>query len=145
MTGGYTKLGWLPFLRLPRLLRGKLFGLPSLLVVENSISGAAYSMRCICVTIAHITFFSGNDQTEFSKKLNLSRNRPCPQRTGCRIRTAETCAKTSRCAASVWISAAVRLKAGLITNRFQRIKVRGAGQLPCLLAFGKTLRVRGRA
>jgi len=38
-----------------------------------------------------------------------------------------------------------KIEGGIDHTRFQRIKVRGAGQLPCLLAFGKTLRVRERA
>jgi hypothetical protein len=28
-------------------------------------------MRLLCVDMAHVTFFYGNDETEFSKKLNF--------------------------------------------------------------------------
>jgi len=38
-----------------------------------------------------------------------------------------------------------KIEGGIDHTRFQRIKVRGAGHLPCPLAFGKTLRVRERA
>jgi hypothetical protein len=61
-----------PFLRLPRLPGEVVWPFRELLVVENSISGAAYFMRCVCVTIAHITYFSGSDETEFLKKLKFS-------------------------------------------------------------------------
>jgi hypothetical protein len=38
-----------------------------------------------------------------------------------------------------------KIEGGIDHTGFQRIKVRGAGQLPCLLAFGKILRVREMA
>ena len=102
-------------------------------------------MRCLCVTIAHITYFSGNDQTEFSKKLNFR--------------------ETARFVHTHWLPNSHRrdlrediamrgigldfgggkIEGGIDHTRFQRLKVRGAGQLPCLLDFDKTLRVRERA
>ena len=93
-------------------------------------------MRCVCANYSAYHLFLRKRRDRVFKPPDSS------MRTGCRIRTAETCAKTSRCAASVSISAAARLKAGLMTPAFSASKFE---VLPCLLAFGKTLRVREMA